>query len=178
MTTRPEQRSSGRFDTRCISWHRYGGAPRFGSAHFRLAAHTLQRTTFSFPDSVFDPEHFGTTDAFALADLADAAGHDVLDDYVEAQVHGVIDLAGDVEAVVLDPCYRGTPVEVLRAHPGYRGPEFVALGESLAVDGVLTPRLLGDASCAGSHDEQALKRVWHYLARFGLQPEPIEDVST
>ena len=111
MTTRPEQRSSGRFDTRCISWHRYGGAPRFGSAHFRLAAHTLQRTTFSFPDSVFDPEHFGTTDAFALADLADAAGHDVLDDYVEAQVHGVIDLAGDVEAVVLDPCYRGTPVE-------------------------------------------------------------------
>jgi hypothetical protein len=123
----------------------------------------------------------------------------VLDDYVEAQVHGVIDLAGDVEAVVLDPCYRGTPVEedarrlgaevewhpgyrlpveVLRAHPGYRGPEFVALGESLAVDGVLTPRLLGDASCAGSHDEQALKRVWHYLARFGLQPEPIEDVST
>ena len=35
----------------------------------------------------------------------------MLDDYVEAQVHGVIDLAGDVEAVVLDPCYRGTPVE-------------------------------------------------------------------
>jgi hypothetical protein len=28
-------------------------------------------------------------------------------------------------------------------------------------------RILGDASRTGSHDEQALKRVWHYVARFG-----------
>ena len=165
-----------------------GGAPRFGSAHLRLAECTLERTTFSFPDSVFEPKHFGTSQAFDLADLADAAGHDLLDDYVEAHVHGVIDLGSDVEAIVLDPCYRGTgveedagrlglpvewhsgyhlPVEVLRAHPDYRGPEIVRLGESLAIEGVLTPRLLGDASRTRTHDEQALKRVWHYVARFG-----------
>ena len=166
----------------------YGAAPRFGSAHVRLAAHTLARTTFCFPDSVFEPDHFGTAAAFALRERAEAADHDLLDDYVEAHVHGVVDLAGDVEALVLDPGHRGTDVEAdalrlgvpvewhpgyrlevatLRAHPDYRGPELVALGESLAVDGVLTPQVIGDASRAGQHDEQALKRVWHYVARFG-----------
>jgi hypothetical protein len=30
-----------------------------------------------------------------------------LDDYVEAQVHANIDLATDVEAVVVDPSFRG-----------------------------------------------------------------------
>ena len=169
----------------------YGAAPRFGSAHVRLAEHTLERTTFCFPDSVFDPELFGTATAFALVEPAAAADHDLLDDYVEAHVHGVVDLARDVEALVLDPGYRGTDVEVdalelgvpvewhpgyrldvatLRAHPAYRGPEFVALGESLAVDGVLTPQLVGEAARAGRHDEQALKRVWHYVARFGQAP--------
>ena len=170
----------------------YGGAPRFGSAHLRLAAHVLDRTTFCFPDSVLEPEHFGVHTAFALGELADAAGHDLLDDYVEAHVHGVVELARDVEAVVLDPGYRGTDVEadadrlgvavewhpgyrlgvdVLRAHPDYRGPQLVALGESLAVDGVVTPQVIGAASRAGRHDEQALKRVWHYVARFGRAPE-------
>ncbi|MDV3219834.1 DUF3626 domain-containing protein [Intrasporangium sp.] len=176
----------------------YGGAPRFGSAHLRLAPHTLARTTFCYPDSVFDPEHFGVADRYALSELADAhpalfpgaEAHDPLDDYVEAHVHGVLDLRADVEAIVLDPCYRGGPVEedaarlgvevewhagyvldvdTLRAHPGYRGPEFVALGERLAEHGVLTPRVVGDASRTGRHDEQALKRVWHYLARFGYR---------
>jgi hypothetical protein len=52
-------------------------------------------------------------------------------------------------------------------NPDYRGPEFVRLGASLAGDGPLTPRLIGDASRAGRHDQQALKRVWHYVARFG-----------
>jgi hypothetical protein len=166
----------------------YGAAPRFGSAHVRLAAHTLERTTFCFPDSVFEPEHFGTATAFALGDLADSAGHDLLDDYVEAHVHGVVALSTDVEALVLDPGYRGTGVEAdahrlgvpvewhpgyrlevatLRAHPDYRGPEHVALGASLAVDGVVTPQVLGDASRTGQYDEQSLKRVWHYVARFG-----------
>jgi hypothetical protein len=100
----------------------------------------------------------------------------------------VIDLARDVEALVLDPCYRGTPVEAaasglhcpvewhggftlttaeLRRHPGYRGQQFTDLGVSLARNGRLGPRIIGDASRTGRHDEQALKRVWHYLARFG-----------
>jgi hypothetical protein len=166
----------------------YGAAPRFGSAHARLAAHTLERTTFCFPDSVFEPEHFGTATAFALGEMAQKAGHDLLDDYVEAHVHGVVHLATDVEAIVLDPGYRGTDVEsdalrlgvpvewhpgyrldvaTLRAHAAYRGPEFVALGESLAEGGVVTPQVIGAASREGRHDEQALKRVWHYVARFG-----------
>lgn len=169
----------------------HGAAPRFGSAHLRLAPGTLARTTFCFPDSVFEPEHFGTATAFALAELAAAADHDLLDDYVEAHVHGLVSLDTDVEALVLDPGYRGTDVEAdalrlgvpvewhpgyrlevqtLRSHPDYRGPEVVALGEQLAVDGVLTPQLVGAASRQGGHDEQMLKRVWHYVARFGPVP--------
>ena len=91
-------------------------APRFGSAHLRLAAQTLERTTFCFPDSFFEPELFGAATAFALAKPPPPPAHDLLDDYVEAQVHGVVGLARDVEALVLDPCYRGTDVEA--AAPG------------------------------------------------------------
>jgi hypothetical protein len=40
-------------------------------------------------------------------------------------------------------------------------------GISLARDGRLEPRIVGDASRAGRYDEQALKQVWHYVARFG-----------
>jgi len=166
-----------------------GGSPRFGSAYLRLAGHTLARTTFCYPDSVFEPRHFGVASKLsALIALAEADGKDPLDDYIEAQVHGVVDLNRDVEALVLDPCYRGTPVEAaagrlacpvewhggfaltateLRQHSGYRGPEFAALGISLARDGRLDPRIIGDASRTGRYDEQALKRVWHYVARFG-----------
>ena len=50
------------------------------------------------------------------------------------------------------------------------GDEYVALGERLAEDGVLTPRVLGDAARSGRHDAQDLKRVWHLVARFGLTP--------
>lgn len=38
---------------------------------------------------------------------------------------------------------------------------------SLARGGYLDPALIGDASRSGEYDEQALKRVWHYVARFG-----------
>jgi len=168
---------------------RVGGSPRFGSAHVRLAEHTLARTTFCYPDSVFEPRHFGVASTVStLVAVARADTKDPLDGYVEAQVHGVVDLTGDVEALVLDPCYRTTPVDIaarrlgcpiewhggftlptteLRRHPEYRGPEFVDLGVSLAGDGCLDPRVIGDASRTGRHDEQALKRVWHCLARFG-----------
>jgi hypothetical protein len=166
-----------------------GGSPRFGAAYLRLAPHTLPRTTFCYPDSVFEPEHFGVVSRLStLIAMAEADDKDPLDDYVEAHVHGVVDLTRDVEALVLDPCYRATPVEAaaarlpcpvewhggftlttteLRRHPDYRGPEFVDLGVFLARDGRLDPRIIGDASRTGQHDEQALKRVWHYVARFG-----------
>jgi len=163
----------------------HGGSVRFGSAYLRLRPEVTARATFCFPASVFAPEDVGGPDLLPrLVALADAAGHDVLDDYVEAHVHGGVRLDRDVEAVVLDPCFRGGPVEAaardlgcpVEWHPGfsvrtdgldasYRGPEIVGLARSLGE--VLTPDLIGAAARAGEHDPQALKRVWHLLARFG-----------
>ncbi|WP_344843018.1 DUF3626 domain-containing protein [Kribbella ginsengisoli] len=120
--------------------------------------------------------------------MAEADDRDALDNYVEAQVHGPVRLDRDVEALVLDPSHRGTPIEQaarrlpcpiewhagfrlttddLRRHPDYRGRQYVDLGLSIEVDGWLTPSILGDAAALGQHDPQAFKRVWHYLARFG-----------
>jgi hypothetical protein len=172
---------------------RVGGSPRFGSAHLRLTAEALARATFCYPDSVCEPEHFGIAARLSsLVKLAEADDADPLDDYIEAHVHGPIDIAADAEALVLDPCYRATPVEdlarrlgcpvewhggfavtaALDRNPEYRGPDIARLGASLADGGTLTPRLIGDASRAGLHDEQALKWVWHYLARFGSPEMP------
>ncbi|MER5866756.1 DUF3626 domain-containing protein [Kitasatospora sp. NPDC002040] len=169
--------------------HRPGGAaPRFGSAHFRLTTEALARTTFCYPDSFLEPTDFGTAERMSLIELAEADEQDLLDDYVEAHVHGGVRLDRDVEALVLDPSFRGTaveadaaalpcpvewhpgyrlPVSELRRHPGYRGARYVELGAAIAEDGRLDPRVLGAAVAAGEHDPQDLKKVWHYLARFG-----------
>jgi hypothetical protein len=165
-----------------------GGSPRFGSAHLRLRPETLARTTFCYPDSFLEPENFGVAGAMSLIELAEADDKDPLDDYIEAHVHGPLRLDRDVEALVLDPSFRGTEVEhaaarracpvewhsgyrlavaELRCHPGYRGPEYVELGVALARDGQLDPRVIGDAARTGRYDGQDLKRVWHCLARFG-----------
>ncbi|MFB7290274.1 DUF3626 domain-containing protein [Actinacidiphila glaucinigra] len=165
-----------------------GAASRFGSAHFRLTARTMARTTFCYPDSHFEPADFGVAERMGLIPLALADSKDALDDYIEAQVHGSVRLDDDVEALVLDPCYRGTAVETaarrlpcalewpggfrltvveLRLRPAYRGQEYVDLGAGIAVDGVLDPRAIGLAAATGRHDGQALKKVWHYVARFG-----------
>jgi hypothetical protein len=170
-----------------------GGSPRFGSAHLRLTEAALDRATFCYPDSHLEPSAFGTATAAGVLALAAAGDVDLLDDYVEAQVHGPVRLDADVEALVLDPCYRGTEVEAvasalpcpvewhhgfrlpadeLRWHPDYRGPELVELGAALAVGAHLDARIIGDASRLGHHDEQALKRVWHYVARFGTAAAP------
>jgi hypothetical protein len=165
-----------------------GAAPRFGSAHLRLTAATQARATFCYPDSVFEPTAFAVADRMSLIELATADQQDDLDDYIEAHVHGGVRLDRDVEALVLDPSYRHTDIEAaarqlpcplewhpgfrlsvaeLRRHPDYRGQRYVDLGAALAGDGHLTPRLIGDAARSDSHDQQDLKRVWHYLARFG-----------
>jgi Protein of unknown function (DUF3626) len=178
--------------------HDRGASPRFGSAHLRLHRHVLPRTTFCYPDSCLEPITFGVAGRFGriatAVDADDRAGRpeDPLDRYVEAHVHGPVRLDRDVAELVLDPSHRDTDVEddarrlpvpvrwhtgfrlgveELRRHPDYRGPAYVALGERLAVDGVLTPRLLGDAARTGRYDPQDLKRVWHYLARFGTQAQ-------
>jgi hypothetical protein len=179
-----------------------GGAPRFGSAHFRLTAGTRARTTFCYPDSFLEPSDFGVADRMGLIALALADRRDDLDDYIEAQVHGPVRPAHHVEALVLDPCYRGTDVEAaarrlgcpvewhpgfrlgveeLRRRPGYRGEEYVDLGTRLAVGGVLDPRVVGDAVRTGRHDPQAVKKVWHYVARFGAPAtataDPVSDAG-
>ncbi|WP_245735650.1 DUF3626 domain-containing protein [Pedococcus cremeus] len=177
-----------------------GGAPRFGSAHLRLAEHTLGRTTFCFPDSFMEPTDFGTAHRFDLLRLAhefdaaqgdpaaDDGDGDLLDDYIEAHVHGTVDLVHDVEALVLDPCYRDTRIEAiaeelgvpvewhegrvltvheLDRHHGYRGPAAVELGHQVAEQGRLDARVIGDAARTGSFHPQTVKQLWHLVARFG-----------
>lgn len=89
-----------------------GAAPRFGSAHFRLTSEVLSRTTFCYPDSHREPADFGVASGMSLIELAESDDQDDLDDYVEAQVHEPVQLDRDVEALVLDPSYRGTAIEV------------------------------------------------------------------
>jgi len=170
-----------------------GGSPRFGSSHVRLRPETLARSSFCYPDSFLEPVSFGVAAAMSLIELAEAGRPDPLDDYIEAHVHGPVRMGQDVEALVLDPSFKGTGVEQaagqlggpvewhsgfrlslaeLRRHPGYRGPEYVQLGVALAVDGQLDPRIIGDASRTGRYHDQDLKRLWHYLARFGAPGEP------
>jgi len=166
-----------------------GGAPRFGSAYFRLRPEVLLRTTFCYPDSAYEPEDFGVADRMALIPLAEHdCRRDQLDWSIEAHVHGPVRLALDVEALVLDPCYRDTDTEVLaralpcpiewhpgfrlsieelRRYPEYRGPGYVDLGVALARGGELTPATIGAAARAGRHNPQDVKKVWHYVARFG-----------
>lgn len=172
-----------------------GGAARFGSAHFRLTAEATARATFCYPDSCDDPSRFGVASTVAgLVELAEGDDRDALDDYVEAQVHGPVRLGADVEALVLDPCYRGTEVEAaarrlpcpvawhggfrltvreLRRHPDFRGRAYVDLGAEIAEAGRLDPRVIGEAARSGRYDPQALKRVWHCLARFGAPAAPV-----
>jgi hypothetical protein len=177
-----------------------GGAPRFGSAHLRLREHMLDRATFCFPDSAFGPTHFATAHRFDLFHLAaehervlEVGGeqdhHDPLDGYVEAHVHGRIVLADDVEALVLDPCFRdtavdrkaealGVPVEwhegrvlplaVLAEHLEYRGPEPVAIAHEIARDGVIDAAVIGQAHRSGRYGVQPLKQLWHHTAQWGL----------
>ncbi|MGK3938414.1 DUF3626 domain-containing protein [Streptomyces caeruleatus] len=165
-----------------------GAAPRFGSSYLRLTGETLARATFCYPDSAAEPVHFGVAAGMSLIALAEADERDALDDYIEAQVHGGVDLTRDVEALVLDASYRGTPVEAaahrlpvpVEWHPGhritvtdlhrhahYRGQEYADLGASIAEDGLVDPRVIGDAARTGRHELQHLKMVWHTLARFG-----------
>jgi hypothetical protein len=122
----------------------------------RLSAAATARATFSHGDSATEPTVVATADTFgaiwgALLDevtrtkssLGLSAGSAAqwvaalgvpraragraLDDYVEAQVHGGVLLGADVEAVVADPSFRGTPTGELLAglaprlewHPGF-----------------------------------------------------------
>jgi len=169
-----------------------GGAPRFGSTHLRLRRDVLARCTFSWGDSVTRPTAVGTwarlgpvLEAASDADAPELAGRPRtgaarLDGYVEAQIHGGLRMS-DVEAVVTDPCYRGTAVggALARAcerfgaelawHAGYmldpdvvdpefRGPAAAQLAREVAAGAPLDPAMLGRAAVAITTEPAAWAR--------------------
>jgi hypothetical protein len=101
-------------------------------------------------------------------DPADGLPGRVLDSCVEAHVHGPIDLATDVETLVVDPAFDGTPTGAVldaigrryaipvRRHPGFRmraidvpddfrDPPMPPLAERIARDGMIDAAAIGDA---------------------------------
>lgn len=187
------------------SWNRrddpYGASPRFGSAYLRLRPEVIERATFCWPDSVYAPEAIGGPERLEelcrLADRGlldqsvppDSAAElpldDPLNDYVEAHVHGGLNITRDVEALILDPTDREEHTGILGqigcpilAHPGYRvtadgiDPHYrghVPVELALKLGGEITPARLAAASRSGDHDAQAVKWLWHCLARYGRQ---------
>lgn len=139
--------------------HPDGASIGFGSCHLVLAPIVADRLTFTLGDSHGEPDVAGTVDTFGsvvaglleesersgtvlgvdmpVAELtrgllAERTGSwgGVIDTYVEAQIHGGIDLRTDVEAIVGDPAFRHGPIgdhlaalarlsgATLRWHPG------------------------------------------------------------
>ncbi|USD68039.1 DUF3626 domain-containing protein [Vibrio sp. SCSIO 43136] len=169
--------------------YEFGAAPRFGSAFFQLKPHVFERATFCYPDSFFEPKDFAVGDRLqTLVTLAESGEHDLLDDYIEAHVHGALSIKEDIECVVMDPIYHGgqvheqasrlgIPVEwhqgfelsiqEMERFPDYRGQEFITLAKAIAVQGKINPKLLDAALASGNYDAQDIKKIWHYLARFG-----------
>ncbi len=120
-----------------------------------------------------------------------------LDDYIEAQVHGRIDLFTDVEAIVLDPSFRGTSTDRLLSgvgvplewHAGFvldagevpadfRVPEMPAFAAAVAkhldTNGRIDAAIVGMAAAEnwsdwGDEDEtrQLIKYLWHILVAYG-----------
>ena len=99
-------------------------------------------------------------------DFPEAGVEDLRVFHIEAQVHGGIDLATDVEAIVLDPSFAGTGTEQdittaarrygfeLRWHGGsnlavddvpsdFRGPTMPSLARQIARDGVVDACSIG-----------------------------------
>ncbi|MDN2481237.1 DUF3626 domain-containing protein [Vibrio agarivorans] len=166
-----------------------GAAPRFGSSYFKLKPHTLERTTFCYPDSYFEPQDFAVSDSLeSLISKAQSSCTDLLDDYIEAHIHGVISIQDDIESIVLDPIYKGShiheqalelgvplewhcgfelSVEEMSRYPDYRGQSYVDLAREIAPNGILDVKLLGLAVTELGYEEQDIKKIWHYLARFG-----------
>jgi hypothetical protein len=174
----------------------HGGSPRFGSSFVVLRQHVRERTTLCVGDSHLRPRDVGTfADPWGiLAGLAEQASRHALlnrglgpddllgvldglrrsagasrdlDGYVEAQVHGGISLVDDVEAIVVDPSFRGTTVErelttaaerfsfdldwhcgselhVEAAPDDFRGPSMPGLARQVArPDGIVDARAIG-----------------------------------
>lgn len=166
-----------------------GASPRFGSCHLRLSERRRADVTFCHPDSHLDPVDFGTARRMGVVEAYERAprAEDPLDDYIEAHVHGPLTVPEDFEAVVLDPSFRGGPIEDAAAalgapiewHGGfalrrdqldlcaeYRDPAASAVLSALCDGDAVRPSDLS-AMRRAPVDPGALKRAWHCLARFG-----------
>lgn len=167
-----------------------GGSRRFGSCHIRLASHVRSRTSFCYPDSYWEPHHYAVDDVRPLIVLAEENVLDLdpfLDNYIEAHVHGALSVPEDVEAVVLDPSFKGTRIGTAAASLGcavewhggfrlslnclancetFRGAAVADAITQIAECGVVTPVAIWRAR---SHllDYQMAKWVWHCVARYG-----------
>ncbi len=168
-----------------------GASPRFGSSYFELKPHVSTRTTFCYPDSYFEPEDFAIFNRVSpLIDKALASNSDLLDDYIEAHIHGEISVKDDIECLVLDPIFRASPIEQqalslgipvrwhngyelrleeMNRYPDYRGQKYIELAKELAQNGSINAKILGLAVTKQGYEEQDVKKVWHYLARFGYK---------
>jgi hypothetical protein len=129
----------------------------------------------------------GLLDALArLPEPPGAAGR-ALDDYIEAQVHAAISIRGDIEALVIDPCFDGTSTGAqlralgaahgfpVRTHPGFvldvrevpadfRGPRMAPLAQRIdqrftSARGQLDAAAVGRAA-ASLHREPAAWADW------------------
>lgn len=175
----------------------YGGAPRFGSSFVVLGSHCLDRATLCVGDSHLGAADVGTSahlESILAGVVEDCAGGDgfgrglsvaefleglasadagrsarELDRYIEAQVHGGVDLAHDVAAIVLDPSFLGSETDrnVSEAatqygfevawnegsemdpddvDPDFRGPAMLQLARSAArSDGLVDAAAIGRA---------------------------------
>lgn len=110
-----------------------------------------------------------------------------LDDYIEAQIHGNINLSRDVEALVADPCYQETQIGTfmealcgkyfikLEWHPGFtlattsvpddfRGPAIPPFAKRIDKNHARTPGLLDaytiGAAAASFHQSPELWKDW------------------
>lgn len=184
----------------------HGGSPRFGSCYLVLARHVMARTTLCVGDShvrVADVGTFARPWAL-LAGLADQAArhrmlnrelggdallalldgtfnvggtHRELDGYVEIHVHGGVSLKDDVEAIVLDPSFRGTEsgrllglaadrfdlefgwhggseLSIDQVPDDFRGPTMPELARGIAdSSGMVDARVIGEAAAAETFEE-------------------------
>jgi hypothetical protein len=116
-----------------------------------------------FVDGLMRGDHVKQEGAFA------AVMSNGLNDYIEAQIHAPLTLAADVDAVVVDPAFRGAPeLEPLLEAAGQHG---VAIewhyGHSLPLDAVplQPPEMLADGLmrwqqfCAGGRARRLAERV-------------------
>jgi hypothetical protein len=186
--------------------HPDGPCPRFGSCYLVLRPAVTLRCSFTYLDSLRDPDEQGTHDElgvvvgalmrdafvseFALGERDLTVGRLVqiienldvpyqdphgriaarnLNHCIEAQIHGEVSLASDVELVVADPSFRNTEtgdqIELLARTTGiaihwhsgfalpvsevprdFRGPTMPSLAARVAADGVVDAHAIGLAA--------------------------------